>query len=47
MSPVACCLALLALPVILSGLGWIGWKLLQSRMIGCAACVLPRAECVG
>ena len=31
-------LALLALPLILSGLGWIGWKLLQSRMISCAAC---------
>lgn len=31
-------LALLALPVILSGLGWIGWKLLQSRMISCTAC---------
>ena len=31
-------LALLALPLILSGLGWIGWKLLQSRMISCNAC---------
>lgn len=31
-------LALIALPLILSGLGWIGWKLLQSRMISCAAC---------
>ena len=31
-------LALLALPLILSGLGWIGWKLLQSRMISCTAC---------
>ena len=31
-------LALLALPLILSGLGWIGWKLLQSRMISCAEC---------
>ena len=31
-------LALLALPLILSGLGWIGWKLLQSRMISCSAC---------
>ena len=31
-------LALLALPFILSGLGWIGWKLLQSRMISCTAC---------
>ena len=31
-------LALLALPLIFSGLGWIGWKLLQSRMISCTAC---------
>ena len=31
-------LVLLALPLILSGLGWIGWKLLQSRMISCTAC---------
>ena len=31
-------LALLVLPLILSGLGWIGWKLLQSRMISCTAC---------
>ena len=31
-------LAFLALPLILSGLGWIGWKFLQSRMISCAAC---------
>lgn len=31
-------LALLALPLILSGLGWIGWKLLQSRMVSCTAC---------
>ena len=31
-------LALLALPLILSGLGWIGWKLLQTRLIRCTAC---------
>ena len=31
-------IALLALPLILSGLGWIGWKLLQSRMVTCTAC---------
>ena len=31
-------LTLLALPLILSGLGWIGWKVLQSRMISCTAC---------
>ena len=41
-------LALLALPLILSGLGWIGWKLLQSRMTSCT-CLLytspsPRDE---
>ena len=34
-------LALLALPLILSGLGWIGWKLLQSRMVSCTACAAP------
>ena len=31
-------LTLLALPLILSGLGWVGWKLLQSRMVTCTAC---------
>ena len=31
-------LAVLALPVILGGVGWIGWKLLQSRMRTCPAC---------
>ena len=31
-------LAFLALPLILSGLGWVGWKFLQSRMISCTAC---------
>jgi hypothetical protein len=31
-------LTFLALPLILSGLGWIGWKVLQSRMISCTAC---------
>ena len=31
-------LALLAIPLILSGLGWIGWKFLQSRMVSCTAC---------
>ena len=29
---------LLALPLLLTGLGWIGWKLLQSRMVPCPAC---------
>ena len=31
-------LVLLALPLILGGLGWVGWKILQSRMQVCAAC---------
>ena len=31
-------LVVLALPVILGGVGWIGWKLLQSRMRTCPAC---------
>ena len=31
-------LVLLAIPLLLSGLGWIGWKLLQSRMVSCPAC---------
>ena len=29
---------LLVLPVLLGGLGWVGWKLLQSRMQTCASC---------
>ena len=29
---------LLALPLLLTGLGWIGWKVLQTRMIPCPAC---------
>ena len=31
-------LVLLALPFILGGLGWIGWKVLQSRMRVCPNC---------
>ena len=31
-------LVLLALPLLLTGLGWIGWKVLQSRMVTCSAC---------
>ena len=31
-------LALLALPVLLGGAGWIGWKILQSRIRTCEAC---------
>ena len=29
---------LLVLPVLLGGLGWVGWKVLQSRMQPCSAC---------
>ena len=31
-------LVLLAVPLLLTGLGWIGWKVLQSRMESCPAC---------
>ena len=31
-------LVLLVLPVILGGVGWIGWKVLQSRMQVCPNC---------
>ena len=31
-------LVLLAVPLLLTGLGWIGWKVLQSRMVSCPAC---------
>ena len=31
-------LAVLAIPLILTGLGWIGWKVLQSRAQTCNAC---------
>ena len=31
-------LVALALPVVLGGVGWIGWKVLQSRMRTCPAC---------
>ena len=31
-------LILLVLPFLLTGLGWIGWKILQSRMVNCSAC---------
>jgi hypothetical protein len=33
-------ITLLALPVVLGGLGWIGWKVLQSRVRTCEACGL-------
>jgi hypothetical protein len=29
---------LLILPVLLGGLGWVGWKVLQTRMQSCPAC---------
>ena len=35
---------LLVLPVLLGGLGWVGWKVLQSRMQSCSAC---GAVCLG
>ena len=31
-------LTILALPFLLAGVGWIGWKLLQSRMVRCEVC---------
>ena len=31
-------LVVLAVPLILGGVGWIGWKVLQSRMTTCPAC---------
>ena len=31
-------LVLFAVPLLLTGFGWIGWKLLQSRMVSCPAC---------
>lgn len=31
-------LVVLALPVVLAGLGWVGWKILQSRLTTCPAC---------
>ncbi len=31
-------LASLLIPLALTGLGWVGWKLLQSQMIICDGC---------
>ena len=31
-------LTILALPFLLAGVGWIGWKLLQSRLVRCDVC---------
>ena len=28
----------LLIPLLLTGLGWIGWKVLQSKMITCQVC---------
>ncbi len=33
-------LFLLVLPFILGGLGWLGWRLLQSRLVTCEVCGL-------
>ena len=29
---------LLVLPLLMGGLGWVGWTVLQSRMQSCSAC---------
>ncbi len=31
-------LVLLALPFLIAGAGWIGWRILQSRLTKCAVC---------
>ena len=31
-------IALLALPLLLTGVGWLGWRFLQSRIIQCDVC---------
>ena len=31
-------LTLLAIPLLLTGAGWIGWRILQSRLIKCEFC---------
>ncbi|KGG28490.1 MULTISPECIES: hypothetical protein [unclassified Prochlorococcus] len=31
-------LVALVLPFLLTGLGWLGWRVLQSRMVTCQAC---------
>ena len=31
-------LTLLALPLLLTGIGWIGWRILQTRLIKCDFC---------
>ncbi len=29
---------LVALPIVLGGIGWIGWKVIQSKLITCEVC---------
>ncbi len=31
-------LAALVLPLLLTGVGWIGWRVIQSRMVVCEVC---------
>ena len=31
-------IAMLAIPLFLTGAGWIGWRYLQSRMVTCQSC---------
>ena len=31
-------LALLAIPILLAGIGWIGWRILKSKLIKCETC---------
>jgi len=31
-------ITLLAIPLLLTGVGWIGWRILQSRLIKCEFC---------
>ena len=31
-------LTLLALPLLLTGVGWIGWRILQTRLVKCDFC---------
>ena len=31
-------IAFLALPILLTGLGWLGWRALQSKMVTCEVC---------
>ncbi len=31
-------LALLALPILITGVGWLGWRFIQSRMVKCEVC---------